>query len=157
MKTASGARQHSTLSMVVTTNHGWRGFAAVTALFLAPLLSGCGSIARDTSAANAQGAASLPALPAPRLSLDEIVTLSRQGVGADALIARIQVAGSYYRLSTAQIMSLRERGVPVAVIDHMLMAERQYATRSSMPAVNIQVSPGRNGRQSYVAALYHGY
>jgi len=139
-----------------TAGQGWRGFAAAAALFLVPWMSGCSTVTRDT--ASAQGVAALPAMPAPRLSLDEIVTLSRQGVGSQALIARIHVSGSYYRLTAAEIISLRERGVHVAVIDHMLTAERQYAhSGSSQPAERAQVRPVRKDRQTFVAALYHGF
>ena len=164
MKTAiaSGARNHRMSSVQdkngILASHGWLGIAAATALFLVPWISACSTITRDTATASEQGVAALPALPAPRLSLDEIVTLSRQGVGADALIARIQVAGSYYRLSAAEIISLRERGASVAVIDHILTAERQYALAgSSQPAEKAQVRPVRKDRQAFVAALYHGF
>jgi hypothetical protein len=164
MKTAivSGARDHGIRSVQDKNgrlaSHGWRGFAAAAVLFLVPWMCGCSTITRDTATASAQGMAALPASPAPGLSLDDIVTLSRQGVGADALIARIQVAGSYYRLSAAEIISLRERGVPVAVIDHLLTTERQNAlVGSSQPVEKVQVRPVRKVRQNFVAALYHGF
>lgn len=135
----------------------WRGFAAA-ALFLAPLMGGCGTVTHNTNSASPQGEASMPALPTPRLSLDEIVALSRQGVDAQALIARIQVSGSHYRLTAAEVISIRERGVHVAVIDHMLTAERHSARAgSSQPAEKIQTRPAKIDQQTFVAALYHGF
>jgi hypothetical protein len=128
------------------------------ALLLVPWMSACSTVTSDTATAGAQGAAGVPVRPPTRISLDEVVTLSRQGVGADALIARIQASRSYYRLSAGEIISLRERGVPMAVIDYMLTAERQYAQAgSAQPAEKVKARPAVKDRKDFVAALYHGF
>ena len=68
--------------------------------------------------------ASLPQ-PAAVLPLDQIELLARQGVSAEELIARITASGSRYRLSASQITELAQQGVPLAVLDHMVAAERR--------------------------------
>lgn len=68
--------------------------------------------------------ASLPQ-PSAALPLEQVVGLSRLGVAADELIARITASASRYRLSAGQIVELANQGVPLAVLDHMVGAERQ--------------------------------
>jgi len=68
--------------------------------------------------------ASLPQ-PAASLPLDQVVALARQGVAAEELIARITASGSRYRLSATQIVELAQQGLPLAVLDHLLAAERR--------------------------------
>jgi hypothetical protein len=45
-------------------------------------------------------------------------------VAAEDIIARITASASRYRLSAGQILELARQGVPAAVLDHMLAAER---------------------------------
>lgn len=133
--------------------------AIAITLFIVPWIVGCSTVAYDGVAAeaSAERTARLPVLPAPKLSLDEVVTLARQGVGAEALIARIRAAGAYYRLSAADIISLRERGVPLAVIDHMLRSERQLPMAGDGPTLSSkQESPPQTRPRRAIGALYHG-
>lgn len=60
----------------------------------------------------------------PPLSLDDVVHLADAGLGAEAIIERLHASGSHHRLSAADVLSLRSRGVPLAVIDHLLERER---------------------------------
>ncbi len=68
--------------------------------------------------------ASLPQ-PSAALPLEQVVQLARQGVSAEDLIARITTSASRYRLSAGQIVELAQQGVPPAVLDHMVAAERR--------------------------------
>lgn len=68
--------------------------------------------------------ASLPQ-PSAALPLEQIVALARQGVGAEDLIGRITASGSRYRLSATQLIELAGQGVPTAVLDHVVSAERR--------------------------------
>jgi hypothetical protein len=137
----------------------FRACALAAAIFIVPWSGGC-----STATYNGVGAGTitertsrLPVLPAPRLSLDEIVTLARQGVAADALIARIRAAGAYYRLSAADVISLRERGVPTPVIDHMLASEREFLVGGSGNTGGKDAERPSNKRpQPVIRALYHG-
>lgn len=103
----------------------------------------------------------LPALPAPGLSLDEIISLAQQGQQAEAIISRIRSTGSYYRLSAGDVISLRARGLPLAVIDHILVSERQ-ALIAGLPSNSGNVlrteeqAPPPGPKQRFVPALYLG-
>ncbi len=100
----------------------------------AALLAGCASAppaARDAAGnprlerlAPEQLAALGPAAPA-RLSLEEIVGMSRAGTPADAIIDRIWQTGSRFALSDADRASLRSRGVSEAVIAFIDSHERE--------------------------------
>jgi hypothetical protein len=103
----------------------------------------------------------LPALPAPGLSLDEVIGLVQQGQQAEAIITRIRATGSYYRLSAADVISLRERGLPLAVIDHILASERQVLV-AGLPSGSGSAhraegqAPEPSQKQRLVPALYFG-
>ncbi len=62
--------------------------------------------------------------PAAALPLEQVVALSRQGIAAEEIIARITASASRYRLSAGQIVELAQQGVRLAVLDHMVAAER---------------------------------
>lgn len=62
--------------------------------------------------------------PMASLPLEQVVALARQGIAAEEIIARITASASRYRLSAVQILELARQGVPAAVLDHMLAAER---------------------------------
>ena len=53
------------------------------------------------------------------LSLDEIVSDSKQGKTADEIIAKIKASNSRYALTTAQTLDLSKQGVDVKVLDYI--------------------------------------
>jgi hypothetical protein len=63
--------------------------------------------------------------PAAALPLEQVVALARQGIAAAEIIARITASASRYRLSAGQIVELAQQGVPLAVLDHIVAAERR--------------------------------
>lgn len=63
--------------------------------------------------------------PAPNLSLDEIVVLSRNGEPPAAIIAKIRSSHSRYQLTPAQIVDLNRRGVSLEVLDFIYNAQQQ--------------------------------
>jgi len=68
--------------------------------------------------------ASLPQ-PMAALPLEQVVALAREGLAAGEIIARITSSASRYRLSAGQVVELAQQGVPLAVLDHMVAAERR--------------------------------
>jgi len=131
----------------------WHAGLVGMAMLTFPCISGCATLAQE----DVQGIA-LPVLPATRLTLDELVALTRQGLGAEALIGRIRQSGSYYRLSASDVISLRERGLPIAVIDHMLVAERQFLVRGEAAPVPAAAQDRATPKQPkrFIPALYLG-
>lgn len=63
--------------------------------------------------------------PAAAMPLEQIVMLAKQGIGAEEIIGRITASGSRYRLSATRIGALAQQGVPFAVLDHIVAAERR--------------------------------
>jgi len=63
--------------------------------------------------------------PIASLPLERIVEAARQGIAAEEIIGRITASGSRYRLSASQLVDLAQRGVPLAVLDHLVSAERR--------------------------------
>jgi hypothetical protein len=98
-------------------------------LALIPLLQGCAGTPAEPPKIERISAAELEArLPQPMatLPLEQVLALARQGLGAEELIGRIKDSGSRYRLSATQIVDLAGQGVPPAVLDHMVEAERRH-------------------------------
>ena len=57
--------------------------------------------------------------PIATLSLDEIVSDSKQGKTADAIIAKIKASSSRYELTPSQSLDLSQKGVDVKVLDYI--------------------------------------
>ncbi|MGE5386931.1 MAG: hypothetical protein ACM3SV_13700 [Betaproteobacteria bacterium] len=67
-----------------------------------------------------------PAIPAlPRLSQDDIVQLTKQGVSAESIISRIKESGTRHRLAASEIVALKSKGVSIVVLDYLLDSDRQ--------------------------------
>jgi hypothetical protein len=58
-----------------------------------------------------------------RMSIDEIVTLSKQGVAPDEIIRRYVQTGTRLRLTPQQETDMRGRGVAPMVLDHIASHE----------------------------------
>lgn len=69
--------------------------------------------------------------PVATLSLEEIVSLSKSGVSADDIIAKIKETGSQYDLTPSQAVELAKQGVDAKVLDH-IYSSREQALRDSM-------------------------
>ncbi|ROH87200.1 hypothetical protein ED236_05885 [Pseudomethylobacillus aquaticus] len=72
----------------------------------------------------------------PNLPVDEIVTLSKQGVAADEIIARIKATGSYYNLTPTDTISLSQKGVSAKVLDYMHSSREQSMRDSFADEIN---------------------
>lgn len=55
----------------------------------------------------------------PRPTLDEIVQLSREGIPAQTLVEQLQKSRAVWPLTASQILSLRDEGVDVSVLDYL--------------------------------------
>ena len=92
-------------------------------LFL--LLSACASTPPQPAQIDRISAEQLSALvPAPQatLSLEEIVTLAKQGKSEDEIIVAIKQSQSRYALTPSQVLEWHAKGIPNAVLDYMQQA-----------------------------------
>ena len=64
------------------------------------------------------GCASTPP-PPPPLEPAEIVRLSKEGMPAKDIIARLQASQAVYTLDAAELVRLSQEGVPVEVLNYM--------------------------------------
>ena len=63
--------------------------------------------------------------PEPKLPLTELIRMSKAGVTAKDLIARIKETGSRYDLSASQAIELHAQGVSAEVLDYIQSARAQ--------------------------------
>lgn len=95
--------------------------AAIVTIGAMLLMTGCatnGNQANIERITPEQLAKILPQ-PVASLSLDEIVTLSQQGINADEIIKKINASHSRYELSPTQTLGLSKKGVDVKVLDYI--------------------------------------
>lgn len=64
------------------------------------------------------------ALP-PQVPITEVVQMSKSGVNAQTIIAKIDSSLTVYHLSSKDVIQLKENGVPHEVIDFMLATEKR--------------------------------
>ena len=101
-----------------------------------------------------------PTAQTQALSLEELVSLAQKTRNPDIVIDQIRKTGTYFQLSAADVISLRERGVPLAIIEYLLAAERRLAVEThsnSRPQKQGSVPPANNAKQwTSIPALYLG-
>jgi len=106
---------------------------AMTVIFSAVLLAGCATT--DTNNKSSENNkierisdAELDKLipkPVPNLELSQLVELSRSGMSADDLIARIQQSGTHYALLPSEVIALNKQGLESKVLDYLYTAQLQ--------------------------------
>lgn len=69
-----------------------------------------------------------------KLSVDDIVRLSREGVPPQQIIDRYYHSGTRLKLKDAQLTELRQRGVDQRVVDYIVQAEIQAETTDRITA-----------------------
>lgn len=101
---------------------------------------------------NAGCASAQPDLPLPApVRIDELVTLSSQGLGDDALVAEMDGRGVAFVLSAKDQETLRAAGVSDGVLRYL------QGRASADPAFVAAVQRGRYRVNTYSGALYLGY
>lgn len=94
--------------------------------------------------------AAVAALPAPSkpLTAADILALHRQGLGAEAILARVRSTGTRLELTPTQVWELHGQGVPLAVLDGLHQAWRRGLEADLAQAQTV----AQNQRQAAVAA-----
>ena len=114
--------------------------AALAALFpLILTLAACASAPENPGrVVDRLPAPSLPPPPPalPKLSLDDIARLAAQKVPAEGIVQRLRDSHTRLRLSAADVLTLKGKGVPLEVIDHVLDSDRQAAQDECSERIN---------------------
>ena len=74
---------------------------------------------------------SRPASAEPRLTLDELLAMSKGGATAEAVISRFRQSGERFDLTPQQIVDLQARGMPMAVLQ-AIHEDRERALRNEL-------------------------
>lgn len=98
------------------------------------LSSGCATAARrNTALAAAQYGTDVGVLDklerGTRLGLVDLKELGRRGVPEDVILAHLKRRADVYRVTTGEVLQLREAGVTDGVIDYLLASRDQLARR----------------------------
>lgn len=107
-------------------------FAAAALAILASVAAcGCAGTAPERDARGNPRIDRLPGdalprvAPAARLTAQDLVRLSREGLAPQAIVARIRESGSRFDLSASRLLELDRQGVDAAVLDYIVEAERR--------------------------------
>jgi len=63
--------------------------------------------------------------PLPKLTQQDLIQLSRQGLSSEAIIQRLKESHTRLRLGATELIALRTSGVPLLVLDHLLDSDRK--------------------------------
>lgn len=69
--------------------------------------------------------------PIATLSLNDLVSMTKEGISADAIIEKIRASNSYYDLSPSEILDLNNKGVNDKVLDY-IHSSRELALRNNV-------------------------
>lgn len=92
------------------------------------VLAGCATTARQEPQIERISPEELERImpkPAPNLTLDEIVKMSRAGTPASEIIGKIKATNSRYDLSPSESLNLSKQGVSAEVLDYIHKAHEQ--------------------------------
>ena len=147
----------------VEKKHRAASFARIfSAIAVTLACTGNGATAGEDAEAlhKARVAVDAPTSRTQALSLEELVSLAQKTRNPDIVIDQIRKTGTYFQLSAADVISLRERGVPLAVIEYLLAAERRLAVETGSnlyPRKQGSVPPAHSAKQwTSMPALYLG-
>ncbi len=87
--------------------------------------------------------------PAAKLTLDDLVKLSKEGNSADQIIAQIKATDSTYDLTPSQAVELSQKGVDTKVLDY-IHESREAAVRNNLAD---EINRREKQKQAEVARL----
>ena len=98
----------------------------VVLLLLTMLLHGCATpTVRDTDGQPVLQRWTGETVPPAKIDIADVAALSREGYGAEQIVARMRATGSRLGMEPAQQRELQRRGVPQSTIDALVDAEAE--------------------------------
>jgi len=100
--------------------------------------------------------------PIAKISLDEIVAFSKNGLSAAQIIEKIKLSESYYDLTPSQSVALSKRGVASEVLDYMHTSQEAKLRNNVADEINKREKQKREAlealkREQRIQQLYHPY
>lgn len=74
---------------------------------------------------------------APRLSLDDLIAMSRSGASAEAIVERFRKSGARFDLTPSQVVDLHQRGLPLPVLE-AIHEDREKALRADLTQLLVE-------------------
>ena len=90
------------------------------------------------------------------VTIEDVVALSRAGLADSVLIAVIDADRTVFDLTPNQIVSLRDAGVPNAVIVKMLATKREFAPREEAPPPVVIIGESPSSLEPHDGSPYFG-
>lgn len=104
----------------------------IAAAFGSLILAGCATTTQQQEPQiqriSAEEMDKLMPQPAPFITYDELVRLSKAGTSADEIIAKIKESNSRYELTPSKALELSKQGVDAKVLDY-IYSSREQAVR----------------------------
>lgn len=100
------------------------------------LVSGCatnqpGTVTPQIDRISAEELARIIPQPVAKLTLDDLVRLTKEGSSADQIIEKIKASDSMYDLTPSQSVALSKQGVDATVLDY-IHTSRELAVRNNL-------------------------
>jgi hypothetical protein len=111
-------------------------FAFITALLAAALVYSCTAQNSDTSNNDSINPGTLPSDIAPNSPLAQVVQLAQSGVDVSVILSYVNSSSSPFNLTSAQIIYLKDLGLPDDAITAMIQRDQQLgaAANATPPA-----------------------
>lgn len=120
------------------------------------LVSGCASTGRDVNVdgpkidrISPEDLARLIPPPVAKLTLDDLVRLTKEGSSAEQIIGQIKATDSMYDLTPSQSVDLSQKGVDAKVLDY-IHTSREAAIRNQLAD---EINRSERQKQAEVAKL----
>lgn len=110
----------------------------ITTLFALLFLSACATTQQEPDIKRISPAEleRIMPKPVPNLTLDEIVSLSKQGVPAEQIIDKIKASNSLYDLKPSDVVRLTKQGVDPKVLDYIQQTHENVLRENLADEIN---------------------
>ena len=85
---------------------------------------------------NATQAVTMPVVP--KMTLDDVVKMSKDGATAEAIIAKLNMTSSSFDLTPSQALALSKQGVDIKVLDDIYKTHEQILQNQHADTINQQ-------------------
>ena len=107
--------------------------------FVVLSLTACVSTQNKPQLARMNAAQAVIVPVVPKITLDDVVNMTKDGATAEVIIAKLNVTNSSFDLTPSQTLSLTKQGVDVKVLDDIHKTFEQIVQNQHAEAINQQM------------------